>query len=161
MESRQALIKTTLRVASPHLPTQHPNIPRPHHPSNTTQSTLHHEASPLRSNKTKSTMPEDFANSTNGKKRSAPADDEVNSSKRHAPRAAYKSLKDTDFDAISHGGRFSDLVLKFREDTWKVHKYVLCTQSDFFGGCVESGMRVRYFFCFMEWAIDVCVVLVL
>ncbi|RPA72605.1 POZ domain-containing protein, partial [Ascobolus immersus RN42] len=67
------------------------------------------------------------------------ADDSA--SKQAAPRSAYGSLKESNLNALLRDGRYSDLVLKCGGETFKVHKSVLCPQSDFFEACVESGMR--------------------
>lgn len=40
-------------------------------------------------------------------------------------------------------GQYSDLTLKCGTSTFRVHRSIICPQSDFFAGCVDSGMKLR------------------
>ncbi|RPA72591.1 POZ domain-containing protein [Ascobolus immersus RN42] len=68
-------------------------------------------------------------------------DDTITESKRvcSGPRI-YETLKDGNL-ALLRSGDYSDLVLKCEGEEFKVHKAILCPQSEFFRGCVESGMK--------------------
>ncbi|RPA72577.1 hypothetical protein BJ508DRAFT_72358 [Ascobolus immersus RN42] len=81
-------------------------------------------------------------NTRNTKKRGLPSDrNDANGSKRSAPVRAYNSLLQGSYLGAFKEGRMSDLVLVCEGETFNVHKYPLSLQSEFFAGCLESGMR--------------------
>jgi len=43
---------------------------------------------------------------------------------------------------LLESGKYTDLTVKVNERKWKVHKAVLCTQSDFFAKLCDSGFKV-------------------
>lgn len=46
------------------------------------------------------------------------------------------------FSALLGSGKYSDLTLTFGSRSWKVHKSVLCLQSDFFAKACDGGFKV-------------------
>jgi hypothetical protein len=44
---------------------------------------------------------------------------------------------------LLESGRYSDLTVTCGKRNWKVHKSVLCVQSDFFAKACDGGFKVR------------------
>jgi hypothetical protein len=47
------------------------------------------------------------------------------------------------FSGLLGSGKYSDLTLRRGSRSWKVHKGVLCLQSDFFAKACDGDFRVR------------------
>lgn len=65
------------------------------------------------------------------------------SNSAHVATASSKKPAATGTAALLESGKYSDLTVRVIERKWKVHKAVLCTQSDFFARLCDSGFRVR------------------
>ncbi|RPA72592.1 hypothetical protein BJ508DRAFT_334899 [Ascobolus immersus RN42] len=78
----------------------------------------------------------------NGKR---PIDDVENaedtaSKRTTGPRLVYAKLTEGNLAQLKSGD-YSDLVVKCRGKQFKAHKFILCSQSEFFQACVEVGMK--------------------
>lgn len=54
-----------------------------------------------------------------------------------APNAPGRSA------TLLESGKYSDLTITVNERKWKVHKSVLCTQSEYFDKMCDGGFKVR------------------
>ncbi|RPA76723.1 hypothetical protein BJ508DRAFT_330871 [Ascobolus immersus RN42] len=79
---------------------------------------------------------------TNGLNPTAPTFDLTLSSSQRPP--SRQPLPDSKTQAtlnLLRTGKWSDLTLKCGDKVFKVHKNIVCSQSEFFEACVESGMK--------------------
>ena len=59
--------------------------------------------------------------------------------------AETKPLHATRLSTLLESGKYSDLTLKCGSRNWKVHKSVLCIQSDFFAKACDGNFKASDF----------------
>ena len=68
---------------------------------------------------------------------------DASSAKKQAEAASTTSHHVLQFSGLLGSGKYSDLTLKCGSRSWKVHKSVLCLQSDFFAKACDGTFKVR------------------